>query len=142
MAEVSDVRRRLRQAIERAKREAAERRAASDAAGRDYQRFLTEVAEPVFRMFAGAIRAEGHPFQIATPAGGLRLESERARGDFIEVALETSDTPAVVGRVTRGRGRRLLTSERPIREGAAVADLTEEDVLQFLLAEIGPFVER
>lgn len=142
MAEVSDVRRRLRQAIDRAKREATARRAAAEEAGRHYDRFLTEVAEPVFRVFAGAIRAEGYSFQIATPVGGLRLEWERAREDFIELALETTDAPAVVGRVSRGRGRRMITSERPIREGAAVADLTEEDVLQFLLSEIGPFVER
>ncbi len=142
VTEVSDVRRRVRQAIERAKREAAERRAANEAAGRDYERFLTAVAEPVFRVFAGAVRAEGYTFQIATPADGLRLESERARDDSIELALDTSGTPTVVGRVSRARGRRVITAERPLREGAAVAELTEEDVLQFLLSEIGPFVER
>jgi hypothetical protein len=32
--------------------------------------------------------------------------------------------------------------ERVIRERAAVSDLMDEDVLEFLLAEIGPFVER
>lgn len=142
MLEVSDVRRRLRQAIDRAKREAAERRAANDAAGRDYERFLAEVAEPMVRVFAGAVRAEGYPFQIATPAGGLRLESERSRGDAIEFVLDTSDAPTVVGRVSHGRGRRVIASERPIRDGAAVAELTEEDVLRFLLSEIGPFVGR
>ena len=48
----------------------------------------------------------------------------------------------MVGRVSRGRGRRQVSSERPVREGVAVADLTDADVLDFVLAEIGPFVER
>lgn len=142
MLEVPDVRRRLRQAIAQAKQAAAARRADIDAADRDYQRFLERVAEPVFRIVAAALKAENHPFLIATPAGGLRLESERSREDFIELALDTSEAPVVVGRVSRGRGRRMIATERPLREGAAVAELTEDDVLEFLLSEIAPFVER
>jgi hypothetical protein len=34
----------------------------------------------------------------------------------------------------------VLASERPI--GAGVAELTEQDVLEFLVQEIQPFVER
>lgn len=142
MLEIPEIRRRVRQAIERARREAAARRVAVDAAHGDYERFLKDVAEPVFRVFAAALKAEGHPFQIATPAGALRLESEYAREDAIELGLDTTDDPVVVGRVRRGRGRRVITTERAVRDGAAIADLTDEDVLQFLLREIGPFVER
>jgi hypothetical protein len=36
----------------------------------------------------------------------------------------------------------MVSSERAIGSGAPVADLTEEDVLTFLLEEIVPFVER
>jgi hypothetical protein len=140
--EIPDVRRRLRQALDQARHAAAARREQTAAAEREYTRFLNEIAAPVFRVFAAAIKAEGYPFLIATPAGGLRLEAERSREDAIEIALDTTETPIVVGRVTRGRGRRMVASERPLREGAGVADLTEEDVLQFLLAEIVPFVAR
>jgi hypothetical protein len=35
----------------------------------------------------------------------------------------------------------MITSERPVREGAAISDLTEDDVLTYLVAEIVPFVE-
>jgi len=140
--EIPEIRRRVRQAIEQARQTAATRREQTAAAERDYARFLSEVAEPVFRVFAAAIKAEGYAFLIATPSGGLRLESERSREDAIELALETDETPVVVGRVSRGRGRRMITSERPLRTGAAVADLTEDDVLQFLVAEIAPFVTR
>ncbi len=142
MMETSEVRRRLLQAIAQAKQGASERLSESDLAARQFERFLEEVAGPVVRQFAGALRAEGFPYQIATPAGLLRLESERAREDVIEIALDTSERPVVVGRTSRGRGRRLVSEERPLREGAGVADLTEEDVLAYLLAVIPPFVER
>jgi hypothetical protein len=36
----------------------------------------------------------------------------------------------------------VLTTERPVRAGVRVGELTEADVLEFLVAEIGPFVER
>jgi len=54
----------------------------------------------------------------------------------------TLDPPRPVGHTSRGRGRRTLVTERPIRAGTATADLTEEDVLEFLVEEITPFVER
>jgi hypothetical protein len=140
--EVSEVRRRVRAAIEAARQSAQERRARSDQAARDYEVFL-ERAVPVFHTFASALGPEGFRFAVFTPAGAVRLASESSSGDFIELSLDTSaDPPAVVGRTNRGRGRRLVTSERPIREGATVAQLTEEDVLEFLAIEIMPFVER
>lgn len=143
MIEISEVRKRLRQAIARARASAAERRAAIDAADHSYQRFLKQVATPVFRMVANALDAEGYPFQVFTPAGGVRLASERAGDDFIEVVLDTSgERPIALGRISRGRGRRLLTEERPIRDGAAIDRLTDDDMLEFLLGAIGPFVER
>jgi hypothetical protein len=44
--------------------------------------------------------------------------------------------------VNRGRGRRVLQHERPIRGEERVEELTEEDVIKALLEEFGPFVER
>jgi hypothetical protein len=143
MLDVAEVRRRLVQKIENARQDAAARRQAADRATADYGPFLEEVATPVFRHLVMALRAEGHGFRLFTPAGSVRLASERSADDFVELALDTTRQPIeVVGRVSHGRGSRLITDERPIREGAAVADLTEEDVLRFLLASITPFVER
>ena len=101
--EVSEVRKRLLQTIDRAKRAAAERRTQADAASAAYERFLETVATPLFRMVAASLRAEGYLFAVHTPAGGLRLASDRSAEDFIELALDTSaDPPTVVARVSRG----------------------------------------
>ncbi|HXW05183.1 MAG TPA: hypothetical protein VD833_08125 [Vicinamibacterales bacterium] len=141
--DVPEVRRRLRAAIERARLDARGRRERSDAAAREFDRFLTERATPVLQILASALVAEGHRFKVFTPAGSVRLSAEGSADDYIELWLDSAqDPPAVVGRVSRGRGRRQVSSERPVREGVAVADLTDSDVLDFVLAEIGPFVER
>lgn len=141
--EVSEVRRRLRAAIDQARRQAAARRERSDAAARDFEQLLQDRAIPVFHTLAAALSAEGHRFAVFTPAGMVRLSSERSTQDFIELALDsTGDTPALVVRTSRGRGRRQLTSERAVREGSRIAELTDEDLLGFVLDEIAPFVER
>ena len=141
--EISEVRRRLRAAIEKARRESAERRARVDAAARDYETFLAERASPVFHQVAAALTAEGQKFKVFTPASSIRLAAERSPDEFIELSLDdSSDPPAVVGRTTRGRGRRTVSSERAIRDDAAIGDLTDEDVLAFLLEEIPRLIER
>ena len=141
--ETSELRRRLRSAIEQARSNAAARRARSDAAARDYEQFLSTIAIPVVQQFANVLSGEGHHFNVATPAGSVRLASTTANEDYIEIALDTTeDPPEVVGRTSRGRGRRMISEERPVRERTAVAELNEEDVLAFLLTEIVPFIER
>ena len=48
----------------------------------------------------------------------------------------------VIGRTSRGRGRRVNTAERPVKESVPIDQLTEEDVLDFLVTELAPFLER
>lgn len=127
--------------MEQARSSAAARRERSDAAALEYERFLTTVAVPVVQQFANVLSGEGHQFHVGTPAGSVRLTSGGSAEDYVEILLDTSeDPPEVVGRTSRGRGRRMVTSERPVRERTAVAELNEEDVLAFLLTEIVPFV--
>jgi hypothetical protein len=141
--EVSEVRRQLRHAIDRAKARAQRKRNDAAEAERAYAAFLEEIATPTTRMLANALKAEGYPFTVSTPSGGLRLASDRGRDDYIELALDGSgDTPIVVGRVRRTRGSRTLEDERPIKAGAAPQDLTEGDVLSFLVAALEPWLER
>jgi hypothetical protein len=135
--EIADVRRRVRAALEAARREAGEKRQRADAAASDYATFLSERAVPMFRQIATVLAAEGRRFQVSTPADSVRLSAEGAGEDFIELALDpTHDPPRVIGRTSRGRGRRAVTSERPLRDGADVADLTEPDVLEFVATEL------
>ena len=141
--EIPEVRRRLRAAIELARTRAQERRARTDQAAREYEQFLRDRAVPLFQTFAAALAAEGYRFRVFTPADAVRLAAESSGEDFIELTLDTSsDPPAVLGRSSRGRGRRAVSSERPLNEGTAISQLTDEDVLAFLIQEITPFVGR
>lgn len=141
--EISDIRRRFRAAIDQAKKASAERRTRADAASVAYAAFLRDIAIPVFRMFSNVAKAEGQPFTIFTPADGVRLVSERHADDFVELFLDASqDPPDVVARVNRRRGGDMMTTERPVRVGAPINSLTDEDVLSLLLAEIGNLTER
>jgi hypothetical protein len=141
--EVSDVRKRVREAIERAKRAAAERRTRIDEAAGEYEAFLERIAVPLFRQIAAVLRADGHTFTVFTPGGSVRLMSDRSSDEYIELSLDTTGSrPWVVGHSRRGRGRRVIESEVPLGPGSPVRDLTEEDVLAFVLKELEPLVDR
>jgi hypothetical protein len=128
--------------MERARRAAAERRVRTDQASRDYDGFLERIAVPLFHQFAAALKAEGYTFNVFAPGGSVRLMSDRAAEDFIELTLDaTSLEPRVVGHSSRIRGRRVVESETPVAD-VPVGELTDEHVLQYLLKEIEPFVER
>jgi hypothetical protein len=138
--ETSEIRKRLHQTIERAKRHAAERRARSDEAGRAFDTFLSTTAVPLFRQVANILRADGYLFNVVTPSGSVRLMSDRTAEDFIELVLDTAgETPQVVGHASHSRGRRVLESERAI---GAPGELTEDAVLTYVLKELEAFVER
>jgi prophage DNA circulation protein len=141
--ETSDVRKRLRAAIDQSRRAAAARRAQVDQASAAYKQLLEQTAAPLVHMLANVLLAEGYPFTVFTPNGGLRLASSKSADDFLEFALDTSQAqPFAVLRVNHARGRRVSQHERPIKGRTPVEDLSEEDILQALLEEIGPFVER
>ena len=141
--EVSEVRRRLRSAIDDAKKRAAERRTRVDDARRAWEVLLPEVAVPTFHTLAGALTAEGHRFKVFTPGEAVRLSLERSAEEFVELSLDTErDAPALMLRSTRGRGRRLVSTERIVREGTPIAALTQEDLVDAVLEELIPFIER
>ena len=138
---VSDVRRRLKQTITEAKRLATQRRTARDVAAGDYEQFLDAVAVPVFRFMLTALKAEGPPFELDTPPGVVRLVPARSSPSFVELSLDVSGVhPVVMGRSSVRRGRETAQAERPLRPDTAVSGLTREDVLEFLLESLGPFV--
>jgi hypothetical protein len=112
-------------------------------AERAYAAFLEDVATPTTRMVASALKAEGYPFTVSTPSGGLRLASDRGRDDYVEFELDGGGAnPTVIGRVRRTRGSRTLEEERPVKAGAAPQELTHEDVLAFLVGALEPWLDR
>jgi hypothetical protein len=140
--EVSLVRNRLKRAIAEARARAQSRRQQAAEAELAYDRFLQNVATPVMRMVANALKVEGHQFTVFTPGGSVRLAADRGRDDFIEVRLEIGERPEVIGRISRTRGSRTLEEERPLKPGASPEALSEEDVLVFLLDALSPWLER
>jgi hypothetical protein len=141
--EVSDVRRRIRAAIESARLRAAERRSRADEASRVYDVFLETVAVPAFHTVVNALTGEGHRFKVITPGRAVRMSPERSSEDFIELALDTErEVPGVVITSSRGRGRRTVTTERVLGPGPEIPNLTDETVVSALLEELLPFVER
>ena len=66
--EVSEVRRQLKHAIDRAKTRAQQKRQRAADAERAYAAFLEDVATPTTRMLANALKAEGYPFTVSTSA--------------------------------------------------------------------------
>jgi hypothetical protein len=140
--EVSDVKRRVAETIERARRAAAARRTRADEAAHEYAVFLDTVAVPLVRQIAGVLKAQGFPFGVFTPAGSVRLASEKSADDYIELSLDSSgDEPAVVGHTRRTRGRRVIERERPIA-GVRIREITDDQLLTFLLEELEGLVER
>jgi len=138
--EVSDVRKRVLQTIERAKRQAADRQSRSDEASRAFTTLLDTRAVPMFRQVANILRVENYLFAVFTPPASVRLMSDRAAEDYIEISLDTSgDILQVMGHTSRRRGNRVIDAERPIGDPAT---LTESDILEFLLKEREAFVDR
>ena len=143
LMETSDVRRQVKDAIQRSRRLAADRRTRNTEATEAFERFRSAVVEPLLRQVAGALTAEGYPFTVHTPASGVRLASERSTTDFVEIRLDTSGPlPEMVARVERAKGRETLIEDRPLKPGAPVEHVTEADVLGLVLDVLPIFIER
>jgi hypothetical protein len=143
IVEVSLVRNRLRQAVTAARENARVRREQRAEGERQYSEFLTTVAVPVARLVVTALKADGYAFTLSTPAEGVRLADDRGRDDYIELGFDAAaDPPQAIGRIRYTRGSRTLTDERPIKPGASTGSLSDEDVLDFLLEALEPWLER
>jgi hypothetical protein len=138
--EIADIKRRVVETIDRARREASDRRVRVADATRDYSVFLDQRAIPIFKQVANVLRAEGFAFTVFTPAGSVRLMSDRTAEDYVELTLDTTgDRPVVSGHLSRIRGRRIVESEASLGSPAA---LGEEEILSFVLKGLEPLVER
>ena len=141
MADVGIIRKRIRAEIDKARRDQAERRTRVAEASRIYEQFLETAAAPAFRMVANILKAEGLPFEVMTPAGGVVLQSERQRDDAIAIEFDsTADPPAPLVTIKRARGSRIVQTDRSIKWNTPLEQLTEEDVIEMLLEELRPWL--
>jgi hypothetical protein len=142
MADIALVRKRIQRAMEQARRDAAERRTRVQQAQKAYDEFLEARAVPAFRSVAVVLKAEGLSWEVMTPSGEVRLVPDRRRDEHIAVSFDpTTDPPQAMLSVMRGRGGRVLQSERPVKPGTpSPAAITEEDVVDMLVTELGPWL--
>jgi hypothetical protein len=141
--EISVVRNRLNRAIEASRERFQRRRERVTASQAAFETFLRDVATPVTKLVASSLKAENLAFSVFTPGGGLRLASDRSRDDYIEFALDVeADPPQVVARTRRTRGSRTVTEDQPVRPGCGPDEISEEDVLAFLIRALEPWFER
>ena len=141
--EVSQVRKRLKMAIDGSRQRAAKRRERVAEAQRAYEQFLTEIAIPMAKQLANAMKVEGYGFTVFTPGNGLRLAADRGRDDFIDLTLDsTGERPEVMARVSQQRGSRTLDEEVPVKRGAHPDEISEDEFLDFLLGALEPWFER
>jgi hypothetical protein len=141
--EISQVRKRVQAAMTTARDRAKQRRQKTDEAEQAYEKFLDHVAAPLARQVVNALRAEGYAFTVSTPNRGLRVSLDQGRDDYIELALNSeTDPPHVAGRIRRTRGSRTIDEERPVKAGAGPHDVSEDDLLEFLVRALEPWLER
>jgi len=141
--DVSEVRRLVRDVIDRARHAGGERRARNDAANRIWVDVRDQVVVPACRQVTQVLRAEGYPFQVSTPGESVRVSSEKSPEDVIEFTLDTTGAvPALVCRVQYTRGREIRQDERVVAPGVPMAALTDEHVVALIVEVLPPFVER
>jgi hypothetical protein len=140
--ETSDVRRRVTETVESARRQSAERRTRREAAAHEYDDLLGHRAIPLFRQVAGVLKLLGHSFTVATPAGGVRLASDSNPNEYVEILLDsTALEPIAMGRTSRTRGRNIVEAEQPVAP-VPIREISEDQILEFLLESLKPLVER
>jgi hypothetical protein len=141
--EISLVRKRLRDSIEEAQKNAIARRAANQEATEAWEQVLERVVTPLLQQVSQVLKSEGYAFRVITPAGTVRLTSERSADDYIEVGLDTSGpVPVVVARVSRTRGRERFNDEHIVASGEAIPGLSDERLLDLFASMLGPFLQR
>ena len=141
MIDPAQLRKRLKSAVEGARQAAASRRERAAAASREYEMFLEGRAIPAFRALANVLRAEGIPFEMMTPSGGVRLVSDRSRDDVIELELDTSlDPPQPLLVTVQSRGSRILRTERLVKEGSPISEISEDELVDVLIDHLKPWL--
>jgi phosphoglycolate phosphatase-like HAD superfamily hydrolase len=141
--EVSAVRKQLQTRVTESRRAAKLRRETISQAQAAYDAFLAQIAVPTAKQLVSALKAEGFAWSVSTPSGMVRLSADTGRDDYIEIDFDGSGAePKVIGRSSRGRGSRLVREEHALADGALPDTITDQDVIDYLLTALTPWLER
>lgn len=118
----------------------ADRRATGDTARQQFSRLLDTTIVPLLRQTADILKAEGTLCRLHTPSDHVQLAFDRSPEDFIEVMLDTAMPPRVIGRSSVRRKGGTLVEDRIIGVGREIDEISDEDVVSYLLPELRKIV--
>jgi len=113
-----------------------DRRASADSARTAFNRLLNGTIAPLLIQTASILKAEGELCQVHTPSDTARIAFDSSHEDFIEFMLDTTPPAHVIGRGSLRRKGGTMVEDRIVGVGKAIEDITDEDVLAFLLPEL------
>jgi hypothetical protein len=113
-----------------------DRRVAADNARAAFARLLNGTIAPLLLQTASILKAEGELCQVHTPSDYVRLAFSSSHEDFIEFRLDTAPPAHVIGRSSVRRKGGTVVEDRLVGVGRPVEDITEEDVVAYLIPEL------
>ncbi|TAK10643.1 MAG: hypothetical protein EPO35_13350 [Acidobacteria bacterium] len=137
--DVAALRKRILRELDRpgaVKPTSAERRASGDTARQQFARLLDTAIVPLLKQTADILKAEGALCRVHTPSDHAKLAFDRSAEEFIEFMLDTTVPPHVIGRSSARRKGATLVEDRIIGVGKEIDEITDEDVVAYLLPEL------
>lgn len=137
--DVAELRKRILRELDRpagGERAAGDRRASADSARVAFNRLLNGTISPILIQAASILKAEGELCQVHTPSDTARLAFDSSHEDFIEFMLDTTPPAHVIGRGSVRRKGGTIVEDRIVGVGKSIEEITDEDVLAFLLPEL------
>ncbi len=137
--DVAELRKRILRELDRSaggERAGGERRVSADAARVSFNRLLNGTIAPMLLQTASILKAEGELCQVHTPSDTARLAFDSSHEDFIEFMLDTTPPAHVIGRCSVRRKGGTMVEDRIVGVGKTIEEITDEDVLAFLLPEL------
>jgi hypothetical protein len=138
--DVAELRKRILRELDRpaggGERSGGDRRASADASRVAFARLLSGTIAPLLIQTASILKAEGELCQVHTPSDTARIAFDSSHEDFFEFMLDTTPPAHVIGRGSVRRKGGTLVEDRIVGVGKPIDEITDEDVLAYLLPEL------
>ena len=138
--DVAELRKRILRELDRpvagTERSGGDRRASADSSRVSFSRLLNGTIAPMLIQTASILKAEGELCQVHTPSDTARIAFNSSHEDFIEFMLDTTPPAHVIGRCSMRRKTGTMVEDRIVGVGKGIDEITDDDVLAFLLPEL------